>query len=122
MSIPIKVPASYQSDEGPKLTLRDMRTEFTGAGRSGFDWEKKTALARPGESRSAPEQIRLTLTLDVNAEAVRRIAAFFKLYGEDEEFRRRGYLPSEQVGPDAPRALPQEAGVLEGELLEDDDE
>jgi hypothetical protein len=63
----LKVPATYQSDEGPRLELRGLETDFAG-----------------GE-----QPVNLTLRLRCNAEAVRRLAQFFDLYGQREEWNKR---------------------------------
>lgn len=74
----VRVPASYKSDAGPKLSLQSLQANLTPSYSKKFDDEPLT----------------LTLTMSGNAEAVRQLARFFDLYGQGEEFRARGYLPA----------------------------
>lgn len=112
----ITVPATYQSDERPHVRLTGLDVDYVGAA-SSFQWPRG-ALAKAGiEDKTRREQLEVRLTLRGNAEAVRRLSAFFGLYGEDEEFRRAGFLPTT---PEV-MALPPGDEMI-GEVVEPGDE
>ena len=120
------MPPTYQSDEPPHVRLMRLETEYVGGEKSGFDWgatrlTSGSALARSGvPAPSLPpqnEQLEVRLTLRGNAEAVRHLAAFFGLYGEDAEFRSRGFLPTAAEVMALPPHVPEE---MEGEVVEPD--
>jgi len=81
----LRVPATFQSDEGPRLELRGLETDFAAGG---------------GE-----HPVNLTLKLRCNAEAVRRLAMFFDLYGQGDEWNKRA-APGMFLPPSTARTLP----------------
>src|SRR6266850_176755 len=66
--------------------------------------------AAKASDKAMPLTIRLSFR--GNAEAVRKLAAFFDLYGEGAEFRARGFLPG--VARDPSSADPLLAAAVEG--------
>lgn len=120
------MPPTYQSDEPPHVRLTKLETDYVGGEKSGFDWggarlTSGSALARPGGPASSlppqNEQLEVRLTLRGNANAVKHLAAFFGLYGEDAEFRSRGFLPTSAEVMALPPHVPEE---MEGEVVEAD--
>ncbi len=95
----VRVPATYQSDDGAKLKLQQLETGLVGS----YEAAKASDKAMP---------LTIRLSFRGNAEAVRKLAAFFDLYGEGAEFRARGFLPG--VARDPSSADPLLAAAVEG--------
>lgn len=70
----VHVPATYQSDAGPAISLASMTAAVHG---NSFDG----APRRNAEGRAVP--LRLTISFDCNAEGVARLAEFFGIYDRE---------------------------------------
>lgn len=96
----VKVPSTYQSDDGPALDLNEMRVRL---GKSaGFYGE---VSRKDREGRNLP--YRLELSIDCNGEAAKRLAAFFGLY-DPEAWNREARLHGLPEVPAAPQLPPKE--------------
>ena len=98
----VKVPRHYNSDQPPRMALRGMQAKARAA-----------AYEYGNEAKNQGEMpLRLALDLNVNAEAVKRLAEFFGLYDREEwdRFAKMHGLPQappprQLLAP--PRALPE---------------
>ena len=102
----VHVPATYQSDHGPAISLESMEASVHGT----------TVPKRNESGQTTP--LRLTLSFDCNAEGVRRLAEFFGLYDRErwnKMARERG-LPEASAEPVLPPVAKEDPS---GELGDD---
>lgn len=96
----VTVPRNYQSDQPPVLHLRSLSAKVK------TDWDRPTYGEDRGPMRTRDDApLRISLELDGNAEAVKRLAQLFGLYGSADEWNRMAKAHGLPMVPEAP-ALP----------------
>ena len=102
----VTVPRNYQSDQPPVLHLRSLSAKVK------TDWDRPTYGEDRGPMRTRDDApLRISLELDGNAEAVKRLAQLFGLYGSADEWNRMAKahgLPTVPEGPLLPAASAEE--------------